>query len=685
MLFSVVVPAYNAQETLAKCLRSVYKQKFSDYEVIVVDDGSTDNTAQIASDFLARVIKQSPNVGPAAARNISIKASQGEIVVFIDADVAFRDDDALAKLAEVFKGRNDIAGVIMIKDKVPLNPGPTPFYWALYKYYLWNKPAEYQTSFTTERSAVRREIFDSVGYFNEKYKKADVEDFEFGYRLSEAGHKLLIVRDIKVMHHFETFQQTTKKTLKRSWQWIRLFLKRKKFDPVYSSQERGIKTLIAAALVPVFLLAIVWPIWLWLLSALFIIYLYYNLGFYLFLIKDRKSIFILPFTILDIYICFLTALCAGSSVIVLLIKKPLEIIRSKIKNKYVNGLRGLFAKTPTYIILYVTARCNARCKMCFYWRDIDLADQRQELSLEEIEKISQSFGFLQYLTLTGGEPTLRNDLPAIARIFDRNNNLQFLSIPTNSVLVDKTKEVVEEILRTTNNLYLKMCLSLDGLGQTHDDIRGVPGLFAKALANYNNLVKLKETVKDFEIMINMTISSYNVHQVKEVMNFVRTKMPKAVFDACWTRGDARLEESKSLAAEDYKKAMDLINQDQRNFSSGFSLAKIMVANKLVARDLIYLILSGKRRIFPCTAGKKMVIISERGEVKPCEILPFSFGNLRNFNYDIKKILNSSKAKEVLDHVKNKKCVCTFENAIQNSIVNSPSLWPKLLMKIIKNK
>ncbi|MDO8669161.1 MAG: glycosyltransferase [Candidatus Buchananbacteria bacterium] len=682
MLFSVVIPAYNAHKTLAKCLKSVYKQKFSDYEVIVVDDGSTDDTAKIAEEFSARVIKQNPNVGPAAARNISIKAAQGDIVVFIDADIAFRDDDALDKLAEVFRNRSDIAGAIMIKDKVPLNDGLMTLFWALYKYYLWNKPAEYQTSFTTERSAVKREVFDQVGYFNEKYKKADVEDFEFGYRLSELGYKMLIVRDIKVLHHFENFRQTTKKTLKRSWQWIRLFLKRKKFDPVYSSQERGIKTLVAAALVPLFLLIIIWPLflWLWLWLIMFAVYIYYNYGFYLFLIKERKFIYIFPFTALDVYVCFLIAVGAGLSVLAMIFD-----FKKLSKNKYFVGLKSLFSPTPTYAILYVTARCNARCKMCFYWQGIDQAKQDQELSLAEIEKISLSLGSLQYLTLTGGEPTLRSDLPQIARTFDRNNNLQFLSIPTNSTLVDRTKEMVEEILRTTDNLYLKMCLSLDGLGQMHDEIRGVPGLFGKVLANYNNLAILKETVKDFEIMINMTVSSFNVTKVQEVMDFVRREMPKAVFDLSWTRGDARVGESKNMSAEDYLRVVSLTNQDSRNFSSGFSLSKIIAANKLVARDLIYDILKGKRRSYPCTAGRKMIIISEYGEVKPCEMLPYSFGNLRDFDYDIKKVLSTAKASEALNSIADKKCVCTFENAIQNSIVNSPSLWPRLLKKLFKNK
>jgi len=349
--------------------------------------------------------------------------------------------------------------------------------------------------------------------------------------------------------------------------------------------------------------------------------------------------------------------------------------------KYISAFKGLFSPTPTYIILYVTARCNARCKMCFYWKDIEQADISQELTLDEIEKISRNFGFLQYITLTGGEPTLRNDLPAIAKIFDKNNHVQFISIPTNSIAVNKIKNDVEEILKNTN-AYLKMCLSLDGLGKKHDDIRGVPGCFEKVIANYKNLAKLKKEVKDFEIMINMTVSSYNYQNVSEVMNFVRQEMPLSVFDFCWTRGDAKEKASKNIDSQNYQTIAKIVNAQEKNFSSGFSFAKLIAANKLLAREKIAKILAGSSRDFTCTAGKKMVIISEKGLVKPCEMLNLDFGNLRNYDYDIKKILSTDKTQKILKSIKNKECTCTFENAIQNSLVNNPQNWSKLIKKSI---
>lgn len=354
-------------------------------------------------------------------------------------------------------------------------------------------------------------------------------------------------------------------------------------------------------------------------------------------------------------------------------------------NKYLTGFKGLFSQTPTYVIFFVTARCNARCKMCFYWRNIGQANQTKELSLDEIEKISHSFGFLQYLTLTGGEPSLREDLPAIARIFDKNNKVQFLSIPTNSIFVERIKGMVEEILKTTEHPYLKLCLSLDGLDTDHDKIRGVPGCFEKVVANYNNLVKLKKNVKDFEIMINLTVSSFNYRKVKEVMEFIRKNMPEAVFDFCWARGDTREKRSKDIDADDYHQICQIVNQEEKNFSQGFTFARLIAANKLAAKEVIEGVLRDKERDYSCFAGKKMVIISETGLIKPCEMLNFDFGNLRDFNYDIKKVLATEKTKKILKFIEEKNCKCTFENAIQNSLINDPVKWPQLIKKTVWRK
>lgn len=321
MIFSVVIPAYNAGKTIGKCLDSVFKQDFSDFEVLVVNDCSTDETKQIVEQYKVRQIILKKNLGPAGARNAAIKEVRGKIIIFLDSDIVLRDNNALSELDKIFREKSGIDGIIMVKDKIPLNEGFTPLFLAYYKYYLWNQPGEFQTSFTTERSAIKKDIFDKVGYFNQQYKGADVEDFEFGYRLNEQGYKIHIARDIKVLHHFETFGRLIKKTLKRSWQWIRLFLKRKKFDSVYSTKERGIKTLIGAVIPPLFVLSFFIPLIFYFLILALILYIFYNFGFYRFLAGEKKGRLILPFIFWDLFFCFLTGVGAGTSIMVYIFRR----------------------------------------------------------------------------------------------------------------------------------------------------------------------------------------------------------------------------------------------------------------------------------------------------------------------------------------------------------------------------
>lgn len=90
MKFSIIIPAYNAEKTLAPCLESVRTQRYSNYEVIIVDDGSSDETSTIAQSFFQYDMRfryfYQQNKGVSAARNFGIKHARGEFIVFLDSD-----------------------------------------------------------------------------------------------------------------------------------------------------------------------------------------------------------------------------------------------------------------------------------------------------------------------------------------------------------------------------------------------------------------------------------------------------------------------------------------------------------------------------------------------------------------------------------------------------------------------
>src|SRR5438128_3443240 len=106
---SVGMPVYNAAATLAECLTRLFHSTFVDFEVVLVDDGSTDQSPAIAANFPVRIVPTSGRVGPAAARNVGARAARGALLFFIDSDVMVAPD-TLALLAERY-ARGDVDGL----------------------------------------------------------------------------------------------------------------------------------------------------------------------------------------------------------------------------------------------------------------------------------------------------------------------------------------------------------------------------------------------------------------------------------------------------------------------------------------------------------------------------------------------------------------------------------------------
>lgn len=108
MTFSIIIPAYNAEAYLSRCLNSIFSQDFRDYEVIVIDDGSTDGTAALLKQYpQVKVIGQN-NQGMASARNRGLESALGEYILFVDSDDRLCPS-ALATLAPHLGGE-DIIG-----------------------------------------------------------------------------------------------------------------------------------------------------------------------------------------------------------------------------------------------------------------------------------------------------------------------------------------------------------------------------------------------------------------------------------------------------------------------------------------------------------------------------------------------------------------------------------------------
>ena len=156
---------------------------------------------------------------------------------------------------------------------------------------------------------------------------------------------------------------------------------------------------------------------------------------------------------------------------------------SKIKPKhFLHHLHKAIIKKnqlPSVFILFVTSRCNLSCAHCFYHDSLN--KRFNELTLDEINTFTKTMDPLLSLILTGGEPYLRHDLDQIARIFYENTRTPIITIPSNGWYLDKMSEQIRNMMKWCPELVLNQSISLDGLQEDHDRIRGANGSFKKAL------------------------------------------------------------------------------------------------------------------------------------------------------------------------------------------------------------
>jgi glycosyltransferase involved in cell wall biosynthesis len=196
---SVIVPAHNAESTLPACLRALGGGNGLPFETIVVDDRSTDRTAAIAAGFGAQVI-ESEGPGPAAARNTGVRRAQGDILVFVDADVAVQSD-TVARIVESFDAAPDVAAVFGSYDDAPAEPNFfSQFKNLMHHFVHQNSPSEAMT-FWAGCGAIRKTVFEAAGGFAaQRFPHPSVEDIELGMRLRRNGHKVRLDPTVQVKH-----------------------------------------------------------------------------------------------------------------------------------------------------------------------------------------------------------------------------------------------------------------------------------------------------------------------------------------------------------------------------------------------------------------------------------------------------------------------------------------------------
>lgn len=286
---SVIVPVRNDPVNLDLCLQALDASEHPDYEVIVVDDASTDDTPEVARRHGVRLIRQETRSGPAAARNRGAEAARHPTLFFLDADVCVRAG-TLGRVAAELLEDPSLDALFGSYDASPGAPDFLSQYRNLLHHYVHQAGNERAFSFWSGCGAIKRSVFFDVGGFDTGYASASVEDIELGTRLRRAGHRVALVKSLQVKHmkRWTLWRMIRTDIQNRGIPWTRLLLRQGRIpNDLNLRHSQRLSAVLAAGL----LAALAWGSPLALGCLLGIVLL--NLRFYLFLARVKNPLFAL--------------------------------------------------------------------------------------------------------------------------------------------------------------------------------------------------------------------------------------------------------------------------------------------------------------------------------------------------------------------------------------------------------
>lgn len=196
---SVVIPVHNSEKYLRACLTHLAQSTLPSFECIVVDDGSTDASADVARRFGAKVLSTGGRRGPAYARNLGAQAASGDLLFFIDSDVCVHSD-TLARIRADFESDEQLDALMGSYDDAPGSQDFVSLYRNLMHCFVHQNSREQACTFWSGCGAIRRQLFLEQSGFDESYGRPAIEDIELGYRLFRANKKLMLDKQLQVKH-----------------------------------------------------------------------------------------------------------------------------------------------------------------------------------------------------------------------------------------------------------------------------------------------------------------------------------------------------------------------------------------------------------------------------------------------------------------------------------------------------
>lgn len=310
-----------------------------------------------------------------------------------------------------------------------------------------------------------------------------------------------------------------------------------------------------------------------------------------------------------------------------------------------------------HLILFVTTKCNSKCIMCFNYnlnkQDVD------ELTLGEYERTAKNLkSRLRCLMISGGEPSLRDDLPEICWSFYDQCEARKILLPLNGHDTKRTMDIVERTARLCPRATLNVGLSIDGMAKIHDIQRGIDGSFDKVMATHEALFELSKKYSHIKRGVITTVTKTNVNQLEELARFIHDLPSQPDYhDIMICRIQAGRKTDRRLLIEhgEYRRILDIAGRYAYRYSRKRYGSRILgiagyIRHKML--DHVYLNAYKNKQIITCKAPDFIRVIEADGGVRICEFND-PIANVRDYDYDLNKISrNPNPSFEKVD------CACT---------------------------
>ncbi|MET0626907.1 MAG: radical SAM protein, partial [Acidimicrobiia bacterium] len=334
------------------------------------------------------------------------------------------------------------------------------------------------------------------------------------------------------------------------------------------------------------------------------------------------------------------------------------------------------------LILFVTNACNLSCGFCCY---ADNLNQTRDISFDNMMKISESMPQFRILMISGGEPFLRHRLDEILAAFVKNNGVSSISIPTNGWYLDKTERACKAFLERDSTTTLTLNFSVDGLPATHNAIRGKPETFDNLCTTLESMLPWRERYPNLRFRVNSVVTPDNIGEIRATVDYFYDRFDLDEHGIEIMRdehaADAHHDSPERRAIADELRELTRYSYDlyfRRDRKPRGKLGylpepmsnMLNYAHNLAMTDVKHDRMNGKLWSFPCTAGRKIMVIDGSGTLRSCEHRP-EVVDLREYDFDVAAAMATGAMDREVASIAQDRCDCLHGCFIGNSLQHSP--------------